>query len=148
MLPNLLVNFFPSRGSFSCVVNLKKLWLPTFLWDFIPPPSPHLYLAQVSSKASTLIEPPYILPFKANGKKDAHDSERWAAGGKERPHGLFAAPARFSHQFSRSLQILSLVPRPLRSIRVSKGGLEASATSANFLTSLTVDVASKIAEDD
>ena len=61
------------------------------------------------------------------------------------PRAFFAS---VSHSQRRSLQMLSLVPRAIHSIRVRKGGLKASATSANFLTSLTGDVPSKIAEDD
>ena len=43
---------------------------------------------------------------------------------------------------------LSLVPRPVRAIRVTKGGLEPSAIARIFPTSLTCDVTSEIAEDD
>ena len=43
---------------------------------------------------------------------------------------------------------LSLVPRPVRAIRVTRGGLEQSAIARIFPTSLTGDVTSEIAEDD
>ena len=45
---------------------------------------------------------------------------------------------------------LSLVPRPVHAIRVTRGGLQPSAieSSANFPTSLTGDVTFEIAEDD
>ena len=43
----------------------------------------------------------------------------------------------------------SFVPRPVRAIRVTRGGLEPSANFRQFfLTSLTGDVTSEIAEDD
>ena len=47
----------------------------------------------------------------------------------------------------------SLVPRPVRAIRVTRGGLEPSAIARGrpgriFPTSLTGDVTSEIAEDD
>ena len=44
----------------------------------------------------------------------------------------------------------SLVPRPVRAIRVARGGLEPSAIAyyANFPTSLTGDVTSELVEDD
>ena len=42
------------------------------------------------------------------------------------------------------MHVLSLVPRPVRAIRVTRGGLEPSAIA----TSLTGDVTSEIAEDD
>ena len=47
----------------------------------------------------------------------------------------------------------SLVPRPVRAIRVTRGGLETSAIARGrprriFPTSLTGDVTSEIAEDD
>ena len=44
--------------------------------------------------------------------------------------------------------IHSLVPRPVRAIRVISGGLERSAIARVFPTSLTGDVTSEIAEDD
>ena len=43
---------------------------------------------------------------------------------------------------------LSLVPRPGRAIRVTRGGLEPSAIARIFPTSLTGDIISEIAEDD
>ena len=43
---------------------------------------------------------------------------------------------------------LSLVPRPGRFIRVTKGGLQPSGIARIFPTSLTGDVTSEIAEDD
>ena len=43
----------------------------------------------------------------------------------------------------------SLVPRPVRAIRVTRGGLEPSAIDRGiFPTGLTGDVTSEIAEDD
>ena len=42
----------------------------------------------------------------------------------------------------------SLVPRPVRAIRVTRGGLEASAIVQIFPTSLTGDVISEIPKDD
>ena len=43
----------------------------------------------------------------------------------------------------------SFVPRPVRAIRVTRGGLELSANFRQFFpTSLTGDVTSEIAEDD
>ena len=44
--------------------------------------------------------------------------------------------------------LYSLVPRPVRTIRVTRGGLEPSAIAPTFPTSLTGDVTSEIAEDD
>ena len=45
--------------------------------------------------------------------------------------------------------LLSLVPRPVRAIRVTRGGLEPSANPRRiFLTSLTGGFTSEIAEDD
>ena len=41
-----------------------------------------------------------------------------------------------------------LIPRPVRAIRVTRGGLEPSAIARIFPTSLTGDVVSEIAEDD
>ena len=49
---------------------------------------------------------------------------------------------------NRKRDFLSLVPRPVRAIRVTRGGLEPSAIDEFFPTSLTGGVTSEIAEDD
>ena len=50
--------------------------------------------------------------------------------------------------FPGNLNWSILVPRPVRAIRVTRGGLEPSAIARTFPTSLTGDVTSEIAEDD
>ena len=53
----------------------------------------------------------------------------------------------FVHYGKKTL-CLSLVPRPVRAIRVTRGGLEQSAIARIFPTSLTGDVTSEIAKND
>ena len=54
----------------------------------------------------------------------------------------------YSTKFRKTMNQYSLVTRPVRAIRVTRGGLEPSAIAQIFPTSLTGDVTSEIAEDD
>ena len=60
-----------------------------------------------------------------------------------------SSPPFFLRDSRASVKITpcSLVPRPVRAIRVTRGGLEPSAIARIFPTSLTGDVISEIAED-
>ena len=69
----------------------------------------------------------------------------WSWFAPQKTPGL-QATVTVRHKFS--IFWCSLVPRPVRAIRVTRGGLEQSAIARIFPTSLTGDVTSEIAEDD